>query len=335
LTGAPTAAHLSRFERLKEALLASSSDFLFWTNREGTILDAYFPGQANVQPGPVVGRAIKDLTAASVGKQVLLELALAMERGIVTSFWFRYMIHRRMRRFEARIAPAGNGEALLLVRDVTDLYRLQRRITLADESARKKLGEDLHDSLGPQLSGIKYLCTALVHKANTGEAISVEELRRVEDQVARALLQARGLAKDYFGVAVDQDGLVPALRELAHRTESFYVKCDLRGRGEIVLENKMTATELYHIAQESVQNALKHGRAKNISIELDQINQFLRLSVTDDGVGFIPPLSNNNQGVGLQIMRFRARRIGATLELASTPNHGTVVTCMIPVIKST
>ncbi len=90
----------------------------------------------------------------------------------------------------------------------------------------------------------------------------------------------------------------------------------------VLVKDNAVANHIYRIAQEAVNNAVKHGKAKHISIELSAPQGRMQLSVHDDGMGFHPYLIGKNAGMGLQIMRYRAKMIGASLDIESDPGHG-------------
>jgi signal transduction histidine kinase len=90
---------------------------------------------------------------------------------------------------------------------------------------------------------------------------------------------------------------------------------------------------LYRITQEAVNNAAKHGNARNVTIVLNTNPCSLHLVIADDGKGMAVPL-NDNRGLGLRSMRYRARMLGGDLVIESNPNEGTIVSCEIPMPQS-
>jgi signal transduction histidine kinase len=129
-------------------------------------------------------------------------------------------------------------------------------------------------------------------------------------------------------VAVDSDGLMAALAELASRTQQeAKVTCVFDCPEPVILTDNLTATHLYLIAQEAVHNAVKHGKPRNIRISL-QSTPDLVLRVLCDGIGMaLPPEAN--QGLGLRVMRNRASIIGARLTIEPAKPTGTLVTCVL------
>ena len=125
-------------------------------------------------------------------------------------------------------------------------------------------------------------------------------------------------------------GLAAALQELAFRTqELFGIACRYAGPGSLPPLDVQAAGQLYRIAQEAATNAAKHGRAKHIEIRLAKERRGLLLSVRDSGRG-LPARKKSAPGLGLDIMRYRAGLIGATLSIDSQPRRGTTVNCLLP-----
>jgi two-component system CheB/CheR fusion protein len=136
---------------------------------------------------------------------------------------------------------------------------------------------------------------------------------------------ARGLVP----VRLEENGLASALEELAINTANlFKVRCTFSGDEKPAALENSAALHLYYIAQEAVQNAVKHGQASTVAISLSRADRRCWLTVQDDGVGFQLPGGGTGTGMGIRIMRYRALVIGATLDLKSQPGHGTQVTCV-------
>jgi two-component system CheB/CheR fusion protein len=120
-----------------------------------------------------------------------------------------------------------------------------------------------------------------------------------------------------------------ALRELAAGVRSMArVRCDFEAPKPVALGDSTVATHLYRIAQEAVNNALKHSGAGRIRIRLIRGSRGLELEVGDDGHG-LKDGKHPVDGIGIRVMQFRAELIGASLELRSKPRQGTVVRCVL------
>jgi signal transduction histidine kinase len=145
-----------------------------------------------------------------------------------------------------------------------------------------------------------------------------------------AVGQARALAHGLNPVGVEPDGLMLALERFAGTVrETFEISCRLEGGGPVLLEDNTVATHLYRIAQEAVQNAVKHGKATRVRMRLREADNLITLDVRDNGVG-VTELFKSHLGMGLHIMQYRARACGGSLILRQGPRGGTWVICSVP-----
>jgi signal transduction histidine kinase len=135
-------------------------------------------------------------------------------------------------------------------------------------------------------------------------------------------------------VQLETDGLHVALQQLAASVSTrFGVDCQANCDESLVVAQNVLATHLYRIAQEAVNNAVKHAKPKKIVIHLKSVSGHIELSVVDDGIGIPLPLGTRN-GMGLHTMEYRARMIGGILEISRPPSGGTLVSCRVPQPRS-
>lgn len=213
--------------------------------------------------------------------------------------------------------------------DITALKQAEKEILDISEREQRRIGQDLHDDLCQQLTGIaltaRLLQQRLVSRAPSAAAVA----EGIVQAVQQATVRARELARGLYPVRLEADGLAAALRELAANVEKvFRIRCHFRSRGArkgARVAEPSVAIQLYRIAQEAATNSVKHGKAKNIFIDLSVVKGRLTLSVADDGVGIAD--ERPNAGMGLPIMNQRARVIGAALTIARRSGGGTLVSC--------
>ena len=208
--------------------------------------------------------------------------------------------------------------------------QLEKQIIEISEREQERIGHDLHDGVCQYLAAIGITASMLKHDAEkTSESLAskVEELaERVRDAAGRIRQLARGLSP----VDRDEGGLESALEELASSTAKLTgISCSFVCQGPAPNLEGTAAVHLFRIAQEAVSNAVKHGRAQTVVIALDTGDGACSLRVSDDGIGFVPSVIEK-KGMGLSIMRYRARTIGGGLEIQSNLPTGTVVACTIP-----
>src|SRR5262249_51549510 len=214
--------------------------------------------------------------------------------------------------------------------------RLERELLEISNREQRRIGHDLHDGVCQQLVGISYLTESLADQLHEKKAEESGVAERIAYLLNNALMQTRGVARGLFPVRLEENGLVSALEELcANANQLFEVKCRFTcENGPEWVENGI-ALHLYYIVQEAIANAAKHGKATNLQITLQRANDRFALSVQDDGAGFAPN-GKASTGMGLRIMHYRARVIGATLEVKSQSGKGTQVTCLfLPGVRET
>lgn len=216
------------------------------------------------------------------------------------------------------------------VRDITERKRLEKEILEISEREQRRIGQDLHDGLCQHLAGIEMLSQVLAQKlaskSKDGSARATEIAKAVRDAISQTRLLARGLSP----VTLESEGLMSALTELALNTEKmFRVTCSFNCPHVVKFDDHAAATHLFRIAQEAVSNAIKHGKARNITLHLHDDGHQIRLKVSDDGIGF-PKDSTPDTGMGLRIMQSRIGMVGGTLMIERQPTGGTSVAFAAP-----
>lgn len=211
--------------------------------------------------------------------------------------------------------------------------RLEREILAAAERERHSIGADLHDNLGQQLTALELMCTTLKE-----EAAGQPKLARGLDTMGRMLrdtiTQTRLLARGLVPVGSEPDALQIGLAELAERTNMLgRAHCRFESPEPIALRDAVTAGHLYRIAQEAVNNAIKHAHARTIVIRLAQAGGELVLEIADDGTGLAKSRERLHSGLGLGVMQHRANLIGADLKVISKRAEGVTVRCTLPMAK--
>jgi signal transduction histidine kinase len=217
-----------------------------------------------------------------------------------------------------------------LVKEIAERERLEKAVLEISERERRSIGHDLHDGLGQHLTGTALSGQLIVEKLQERGAEEVIEMKRMVALVKAAIEQTRQMAKGLLLADIDAEGLASALQEFCVSTAAqFRVECHFDGEVRIDLTENGIATHLYRIAQEAVRNAIRHGRARRVTVRLKIAHDQLILSVRDNGGG-LPSPSARVAGMGLQIMEHRARLIGAAFTIEAPPEGGTLVVCTLP-----
>lgn len=201
----------------------------------------------------------------------------------------------------------------------------QTLVSIAEEHQRV-LGQELHDNLGQQIAAISYQAKALEKKiSGSGNPDTASVAASIAAQAQTAVMQCKQLAQGLLPFELETNGLVAALQAFASRIAASYkIACDFVRDKEVKVSDNNTALNLYRIAQEAVNNAIRHGQAKHITISLVRRDGMLALSIRDNGRGVAGDGKKNapTPGMGIKIMRHRARQLGATLELMGREEGG-------------
>ena len=315
-------------------LFEDANDMVFTTDLSGRITSINKAGERLLQRprAEIVNRPLVDLVAeeqrADAG-QWLGEVVKGAELPAAEWDFLNAAGQRVKLEISTRMVEQGGKQVEVegIARDITERKRLEREILEASNREQRRIGHDLHDGVCQQLAAIAYRMDILAnHLQEKGEAASAEA-EEIERLINGTITQTRGVARGLFPVRLEENGLVSALEEMAGNASSLYgIKCRFTcDRVPPAMENG-AALHLYCIAQEAVLNAAKHGKAANVLISLSRANDRFALTVQDDGAGFELPRTGGT-GMGVRIMRYRARVIGATLDLKSKPGQGTQVTC--------
>lgn len=227
-------------------------------------------------------------------------------------------------------ALAAVAQERALAAAQTEHRRLEREILAAGERERHTIGADLHDNLGQQLTALELMCTAAKEEAAKVPALA-KRLDAMGRMLREAITQTRFLARGLVPVGDEPDALQIGLAELAGRTNALgRVRFHFVSPEPIALSDPSVSGHLYRIAQEAVNNAVKHARAKNVTIRLVRDARQLVLEIADDGAGLPKTRTSDRTGLGVGIMQHRARVIGAELTINSKRGEGVVVHCALP-----
>jgi len=216
-----------------------------------------------------------------------------------------------------------------IIRDVTERRRLELEILRVSAMERQEIGQDLHDNIGQQLTGVALKAKSLARALDRKSLAEAEEAGGLADLVNEAIGQVRDLAKGLVLVDIDAGGVCAAIRELVARMRDIRgVSCEAFFSPDTIELGDLTGTQLYRIAQEAVMNAYRHSEAKRIEIHLRQVHGVTTLRVQDDGMGIGGPWEGK-RGLGLHLMKYRAELINGSLEVKNGPKNGTIVTCVV------
>jgi signal transduction histidine kinase len=215
-----------------------------------------------------------------------------------------------------------------LEREMAERQRLDQEIARVADRERRRLGHDLHDTLGQHLTGTALAAQVLEEKLAARSAPEASDAEKVVRCVEEGIDLTRNLARGFFSPELETEGLIAALQNLAETVrERFGINCALYGDRLIPIRDSTIANQLFQIAQEAVTNSVKHAAPTQIDIRLEMDGPDLCLSIVDNGVGF--PDQPRSEGLGLHLMRHGAALSGGTFAVRRNGENGTIATCRV------
>lgn len=191
---------------------------------------------------------------------------------------------------------------------------------------QQRIGQDLHDGLCQTLTGARLLTEALKTKM-AGDSWAAD-LEKIESRLREVQSQAETVSRGLYPVELEANGLMSALQDLVDRFPSLHpVACRFVCRRPVHVHDHDTAVHLFRIAQEAMVNAVKGGKAHCIEVRLMTLGEHRLLTIADDGTGIRP--NPARKGMGLKIMEFRARAVGAAFTIRPRRPTGTLVACVL------
>jgi len=217
------------------------------------------------------------------------------------------------------------------IQDVTARKALEQEILEISNREQRRLGSDLHDGLGQELTGLSLLLKGLEMQLSREAPQYLPQAAKISDLLTQAIRSTRSLAHGLAPVNLERGGLPEALRLLAaHCSDIYGLSCTFDNAvSKLPALEEAAATHLYRIAQEATTNAARYAGAQSIAIELRCTARRLQLTIADDGIGLSAGLSQRAPGMGLKIMEYRANTLGGTISFEE-PGKGTRVVLSAP-----
>jgi PAS domain S-box-containing protein len=250
------------------------------------------------------------------------------------TYWVTRDGSQRLIAWSTTVLPGSNGVPAYIIAsgtDITDRKRLEKAVLDISAREQRRIGQDLHDGLGQHLTGIAFMTKVQQQRLAEKQLPEAGDAAKIVQLVNEAIHKTRELSQGLLPVVTDKHGLMSALQLCATEVEDLFgIDCRFQCEEPVFLHDYNKATHLYHIAQEAVNNAIKHGQARNIVIHLFAGDKRGTLMIKDDGEGI--PESPARTGMGLHIMNYRAGMIGGTLEIRRDGTRGTFVVCHFPML---
>jgi len=250
---------------------------------------------------------------------------------IHTEIW--YKSRNKLRLLEISLHPnidpdGTTGSIILSSNDITDRVQLEARILEVIHKERKKVGISLHDDLGHDLLAVAIKTRLLADKLKPVSPEISAEVNEIEKALKNAMNEVRRLAQGmvpYKNQGLEFNEMIDAIALTIER--DYKLQCEFNIDESIHLSDESIIKEVYYIIDEAVMNSLKHSGCTGIKVSMYPKNRMIVLRITDNGCG-ISDDYNIDSGVGLEIMRYRARAIGGFLEIKNHPAGGAMIECI-------
>ena len=235
-----------------------------------------------------------------------------------------------LRRLRDELEERVRQRTTALTNEVQERARLEKEILEISEREQRRIGHDLHDSLCQHWAATAMAGQVLTEKLDAKSLDEAADARAIVKLAENGITLTRNLAHGISPAEMETEGLVTALREFATNiSQLFKVNCAFDCESAIEIKDATTATHLYRITQEAVNNAIRHGKPKQIVISLANFKDRTELTVEDDGAG-LPDDWQKQRGLGTRIMAHRAAMIGGTFSIEPNPTGGAFVKCSVP-----
>lgn len=325
-------------EKRWRSLVENTTDNIMLIDRHGIVLyiNQAAPG---LDKDAVIGTSVYNYVPANCVASLREAYDRAFETGQPGTYETDYIRRNgETRRYEGCIGPImqdGNVVALTVsCRDISDIRALEKALVESAERQRRELAFNLHDDLGQHLAGLQMISAALCRTVERDCPQALGLATQARELASAAVRKTRALAMGASALPPGPEGLALRLRQLAidigGRPAGPRVRFD--ETGPVAVGNVDVATHLYRIAEEAVNNAVRHADASEIVIRLVSDAEHIYLDVIDDGRGWTDA---GTTGMGQRIMRFRAAMVGGSVSVDTAPGRGSRVSCTCPAPAST
>jgi len=218
------------------------------------------------------------------------------------------------------------------IQDSSESVAVQQAILDTASRITRRIGSDLHDSLGQKLVGASYLAQAIIKSFDGKSPELKQKLTALLGVINSSVSETRALSHGLNPAEQSGGGLIAGISRFMYKSRKTYsIECDINIDLPEEDISHDTATHLYYILQESVNNAVRHGKASLITLNLKKADKTTGiLTIEDNGTGFTKPVGAASSGIGMKLMRYRMDLIGGKFEYTSKPGKGVKLSYSFP-----
>ncbi|WP_372634433.1 PAS domain S-box protein [Fodinibius sp.] len=334
---------LTKSQARTEAILEAATEGIITIDREGIIQNFNQAAEEmfGYRSGEVVGKNVSKLMPSPYQEEHDQYLENYLETGERKIIGIGRQVRGKRKDgsvfpIELAVSEVQFGDEIIftvLIKDISSQRKLENEILKIAEGERRRIGHELHDGLGQMLSGISLISRNLARKLEANGLPAADEVLEISKMIREADEHARELAHGLAHIDLENEGLQAALSRLCERNEELTeIPCVFECPNDIEIEKLTVALHLYRIAQEAINNAVKHGQATKVFVRLEanENKKRLQLVVEDNGKGFSATEKEKHAGMGINTMKYRSHILGGKLNITETPEGWTRVICSIP-----
>ncbi len=211
----------------------------------------------------------------------------------------------------------------------------ERKLINIGEEVQQRIGRELHDDLGQHLAGVAFMSQVLFQKLKHSGYEEIHDAVKITEMLNEAVGKTRQLSQGLYPEELKEKGFCEMMEKLTSFVEANHqISCEFKCDNNRIVDNPEIAIQLFRISQEAVNNAVRHGHARQINLRITGDDATNILTIEDDGCGFGNATSSQKGGgLGMRTMQHRADLIGATLKVACPGHGGTCVTVQLPTAR--
>jgi signal transduction histidine kinase len=285
--------------------------------------------------GPfMTGKSLDDLVQWSAFTIVVAVTGLVLAASIAGQRRAQSDLRRHVEKLEHHVAARTRDLMAInadLHKEMAERRKLEIALIRVSEEQRRAIGAELHDGLGQHLTSVSLLCASLRQGLAARAQPEAGAMARIEGLIGEAAAMNRSAAHGLYPAALEHGGLIGALERLADDVNALQaMKCVVRAGPGVQVSDPLVAINLYRIAQEALNNAVKYSQACLMLIELRRVDGEHRLILRDDGIGLDAAHTRADSGLGMFSMRYRASLLGGVLQVTSNLPRGTTIAVTYP-----